>query len=232
MTSPGNARPAHPEPEADAMTSDPDASQPSRHSPITTPRLTDDDYQRIFDTTHNAARQTVLTVARELGAQLTSQPANPTADAPGPDIEPLAGVRAAKELERVSWMITHDYMRAAREAGHSWHDIGIALNMLEGSMTGNMHEPVADTAYSYAAGWTPESSRSYGTAFTWTCTTCDQAIDDYGPLHGPAHDEQGHASNCTRHTQAIATWAAEPQPLAPRSASAEANRDIDWEAGG
>lgn len=110
--------------------------------------------------------------------------------------------------------MTAFYIRMARQAGHSWHDIGCALNMMQGSMTGNMHESIADTAFSYASSHEPHTS-IFDSHVTWQCCACENTIKDHGPNSDPIMSEQGHAGHCTRHAEAITAWNADRKPLMP-----------------
>ncbi len=140
-----------------------------------------------------------------------------------------AGVRAAKELERASRTITTDYIREAREAGHSWIGIGRALGAEPGPATRDPHHDIADAAFRYATREAPETARIYGRPFTWNCVSCDSIVADYGTLYGPNLDEEGHAGGCSRHIQAVAGWNQERRP--PETASAGRGHEAGWEAG-
>jgi hypothetical protein len=136
------------------------------------------------------------------------------------DVEPLAGARAARDLELAARGTARDYIRQTREAGHGWDQIGQALGLVQGRDAGQEGATPADAAYTYAAGrpgteapWQPRS-------FGWTCRSCDQPIADRGLVQGPADDEPGHAEHCPRLAAAIAAWDAEA-----------ARWDADWEAG-
>ena len=103
--------------------------------------------------------------------------------------------------------------RAAREAGHSWDQIGHALEVIPNADADQVGLTVAQAAYTYAAG-SPHTDTAvrYGRSFLWRCRSCDQAISDRGLIAGPADDELGHAEDCLRLAAAIAGW------------------DADWEA--
>src|SRR5262249_33873491 len=99
-----------------------------------------------------------------------------------------------------------EYLRQAREAGHSWDQIGHTLGVAPGADADQAGLTVAEAAYTYAAGrpdteapWRPRS-------FLWTCRSCDQAISDRGLIAGPADAARGHAGNCPRLTAATAEW--------------------------
>jgi hypothetical protein len=122
------------------------------------------------------------------------------------DLEPLAGARAARDIELGARYAAREYVRQAREAGHSWDQIGRALGLAPDADADQTGLTVAEAAYTYAAGrpdteapWRPRS-------FLWTCRSCDQAISDRGLISGPADDEPGHADDCPRLAAAIAEW--------------------------
>jgi hypothetical protein len=166
-----------------------------------------------------AARGETFRLARDSGAGLVTRPMFGSDKEPTVrDVEPLAGARAARDLELAARGTARDYIRQAREAGHGWDQIGHALGMTSGGDTGQQGATAADAAYTYAAGrpdteapWRPRS-------FTWTCRSCDQAISDRGLIAGPADDELGHADGCSRLAAAVAEWDAgldadlEPEP--------------------
>ncbi len=79
------------------------------------------------------------------------------------DVEPIAGVRAAYEIERAARHVGRDYIRHAREAGHSWHDIGAALNITSGRDRETGAESISEAAFTYATG-SPDTdfARRYG----------------------------------------------------------------------
>jgi hypothetical protein len=118
------------------------------------------------------------------------------------DAEPMAGLRAATSLMHAALQLTTDYIRQAREDGHSWHEIGIALNLGDHA---DPSESVACAAYDYAG-----DSRGNGwRSFAWSCPACHQTVIDNGPEVGhPADAEAGHADDCPRLASAIAAWGA------------------------
>jgi hypothetical protein len=136
-------------------------------------------------------------------------------------VDPLAGLAASRRLEGAAWQHCRDYIRAAREAGHSWHDIGAALALFPGSDTRQASQTAAEAAFDYAAGDPDnEHARRYGRSVTWTCGSCDRAISDHGLCNGPADDERGHVGNCPRLAATIAAHDAEWEAF-----------DTEWEAG-
>ena len=166
------------------------------------------------------ARREAFRLARDTGAPIVQRPMYSRDNEPSVrDVEPLAGARAARDLETAAEGTARDYIRQAREAGHGWDQIGDALGLTPGRDPGHEGATAADAAYTYAAGrpdteapWRPRS-------FTWTCRSCDQPITDRGLIQGPADDELGHAHECSRLAEAIAAWDAEA-----------ASWDAEWEA--
>lgn len=173
------------------------------------------------DLARAAARREVLALARDAGAQTITRPAFRGSHAHVRDIEPLAGMRAARNLEIGARQTAHDYIRTAREAGHTWHDIGAAMRLQPGGDAQQAGHTLAEAAYTYAAGSPDtETARRYGRSFTWRCPSCDQAISDQGLCSGPADDEHGHDAGCRQLAAAIAAWNAGWDELEPQ-----------WEAG-
>lgn len=169
----------------------------------------------------NLARRAVLDLAGAVGAQTVTRPAFRGSHATVRDIEPLAGLAASRQLEIAARQRAADYVRAAREAGHSWQDIGTALGLVPAGDAQQAGETVADAAFTYAAGHPDtDTARRYGRSVTWQCGSCDQVIIDHGLCNGPADDERGHAGNCPRLAATIAAWDAEWEAL-----------EADWEAG-
>lgn len=169
----------------------------------------------------DAARRAAVNLARDAGASAITRPLFHGADTTVQDIEPLAGMRAAREIELGARHTAHGYIRAAREAGHSWHEIGTALGLTPGADADQAGQTVGEAAYTYAAGRPDaETARQYGRSFAWTCRSCDRVVSDHGLCNGPAEDERGHAEGCQR--------------LAATVAAAEAEwaaADAEWEAG-
>jgi hypothetical protein len=149
----------------------------------------------------HAARSEARTAARRLaldaGAQAITRPLYAGAGTTTRDVEPAAGMQAARDLELAARRLALDYVRQAREAGCTWRDIGTALYLApDRDQPGHT---LADAAFDYAAG-NPGSrhARTYGRSVAWTCTTCSKAISDHGLDNGPAGDERGHAPDCAR----------------------------------
>ena len=161
----------------------------------------------------DAARRALIGLARDRGAGFITRETYRGSDTPIRDLEPLAGARAARDIELAARHAAREYIRQAREAGHSWNQIGHALGVSPDADADQAGQTVADAAYTYAAG-SPETDTAiqYGRSFIWRCRSCDQAISDRGLIAGPADDEPGHAQHCPRQAAAIADW------------------DADWEA--
>ena len=169
----------------------------------------------------SAARRAAIGIARDQGAQVISRPAYRGAQSSVQDVEPLAGLRAAREVELGARHAARGYIRDAREAGHTWQQIGTALDLIPGGEAGIDGGTAAEAAYSYAAGNpSPETAWGYGPSFAWTCGFCEGLISDRGLCNGPADDERGHADGCARLAATIAAWDAESAAL-----------DAAWEAG-
>src|SRR5262249_25200444 len=159
-------------------------------------------------------------LARDAGAQTVTRPAfrrdkEPTVR----DVEPLAGARAALDLELAARATARDYIRQAREAGHGWQPIGEAPGLHRSAPGRGEAAPPAPTCPSAAGGHEPAppwEPRHFG----WTCRSCDRPITDHGQVAGPADDEIGHAGGCGRHAAVIAEWDAQ-----------DARWAADWEAG-
>jgi hypothetical protein len=155
----------------------------------------------------DAAHRALLGLARDRGANFATREAFRGSDLTIRDLEPLDGARAARDIELGARHAAREYIRAAREAGHGWDQIGQALGLSPGADADQAGPTVAEAAYSYAAG-NPHTDTAvrYGRTFPWRCRSCDQAISDRGLIAGPADNEPGHTENCPRLTAAIAEW--------------------------
>lgn len=150
---------------------------------------------------YRAARNAVLAAARSAGAEITDWPVPGMTSLTRQRAEPLAGIRAARSLERAALRVTGDYIRLAREDGLDWREIGAALGL----------EPddgdLAMAAWEYASGPRYRMDPLY---FYFTCPGCGQAVRDYGPHGGHPEDcEQGHAEDCTRMAEAVRAYKAQ-----------------------
>lgn len=117
------------------------------------------------------------------------------------DAEPLSGLAAATKLKFAVRRLPVEYARLAREEGHSWHDIGVALGLKDMADTGM---DVADVAYEHLVGTHSSWRRP---AFAWACPACRSTVIDHGPQAGhPADCENGHADGCPRLAAAVTAW--------------------------
>jgi hypothetical protein len=177
--------------------------------------------EKAVSAARRAARRAAIDLARDQGAQVIRRPAFRGAQTAIQDVEPLAGLRAAREVELGARFSTRSYIRDAREAGHTWQQIGTALDLTPGGEADLAGDTIAEAAYSYAAGSPDtETARRYGRSFSWTCGSCEGLISDHGLCSGPADDERGHADDCARLAATIAARDAEAAAF-----------DAEWEAG-
>jgi hypothetical protein len=116
------------------------------------------------------------------------------------DADAMTGLECAAKLTSAVRRLVLDYTRQAREDGHSWQEIGVALGSKAVADSG---ASVADVAYDYAAGTT-----GFGRAsFAWVCSACRSTVIDRGPQVGhPADSEGGHADDCRRMAAEITAW--------------------------
>jgi len=185
------------------------------------PEMSREAREKAVSDARRAARRAAIDLARDQGAQVISRPAFRGAQSTIQDVEPLAGLRAAREVELGARYNARSYVRDAREAGHTWQQIGTALDLSPGGEADIAGSTVAEAAYSYAAGSPDtETARRYGRSFSWTCGSCESLISDHGLCNGPADDERGHADDCARLAATIAARDAESAAL-----------DAEWEAG-
>jgi hypothetical protein len=167
----------------------------------------------------NRAYRAVFELARAAGAQPITRPAYRGSEYTVQDVDPLAGLTASRQLELAARQYATDYIRAAREAGRTWHDIGTALGMVPDADAQQAGSNLAEAAFTYAAGH-PDRSFVYDRSITWRCGSCDQPITDHGLDNGPADNERGHADNCPQFAAAVDAWDAEWDAT-----------EADWEAG-
>ena len=185
------------------------------------PEMSPEAREKAVSSARRTAQRAAIDLAREQGAQVISRPAFRGAQMTIQDVEPLAGLRAAREVELGARYCTRRYIRDAREAGHTWHEIGAALDLTPGGEADLAGDTIAEAAYSYTAGSPDtETARRYGRSFSWTCGSCEALISDHGLCNGPADDERGHADDCARLATTIAARDAESATL-----------DAEWEAG-
>jgi len=154
-----------------------------------------------------AAYGAIKDLARDRGAEFITRPAFPGSDITVRDLDSLTGARTARDIELGARGVARDYVRAAREAGRDWDQIGQALGVAPNADADQAGLTVAEAAYTYAAG-NPHTDTAirYGRSFVWRCRSCDQAVSDRGLIGGPADDELGHTEHCPRLADAIAEW--------------------------
>ena len=184
----------------------------------------EDDYEaraKALRAGRSAARRATMDLARDANAAIISQPLFPGAQSTIRDVEPLAGLRASRDLELGVRYTARYYVRNARAAGHTWQEIGEVMGVTPNGEPELAGDTTAETAYSYAAG-SPDSETAwrYGRLFAWRCASCEGVISDKGPFNHPADNEPGHADDCARLAAAVAAWDAETARL-----------DAEWEAG-
>lgn len=155
----------------------------------------------------NAARRAAIDLARQDGAEVIRRPGFRGSQISIGDVEPLAGLRPAREIELGARHHVRNYIRDAREAGRSWSEIGAALDLVPGGEPDLAGETVAEAAYSYAAGRPDtETAWRYGRSLTWQRGSCDGLISDHGPFDGPVNAERGHVGGCMRLAETAAAW--------------------------
>lgn len=155
------------------------------------------------------ARRGVLGVAVRNGSQVVSTPTFPGALTQSKDAEPMAGLWAAYELELAARQVARRYVRDAREAGRSWHEIGMTLDVQVRREAERAGRSGGELAYQYAIGRDGDDPSRYDSSFPWKCQSCDMLIIDRGPFASPASSEPGHTDNCERLAAAEAAWEAD-----------------------
>lgn len=140
-------------------------------------------------------RRAVLDMVRQSGGGTVSRPVfrdRPDLDMATIEPEPIAGLSAVRHVEYASRRLARDYIRHAREDGHTWYAIGIALDLV--AEAASRVAPLAEAAYDYAT-----APGSPAVTFAWTCPACMNLITDFGPEAGPPADaERGHKNGCQR----------------------------------
>src|SRR5258707_281500 len=82
--------------------------------------------QRRFEARQTARRE-AFRLARDTGAPIIERPMYSRDKEPTVrDVQPLAGARAARDLESAAEGTARDYIRQARQPGHGWDRIGEA----------------------------------------------------------------------------------------------------------
>jgi hypothetical protein len=155
-----------------------------------------DERARQFAAIRDHSRRAIIGLARCRGAEFTTREAYHGSGMTARDLEPLTGARAARDGELGAQHAARGYIRQAREAGHSWDQIGQALGVAPNADADQTGLTVAEAAYTYAAG-SPhtDSAIRYGRSFVWRCRSCDQAISDRRLIAGPADGEPGHTGD-------------------------------------
>lgn len=158
-------------------------------------------------TAREMARHAVITLARASGAAIG--PRTLPGARPGTDFdlfdepEPLAAMSATRHLTRAARQLEAQYVKWARQDGHSWARIGEALGYTDDPDAGIRAAPAA---FEHVA---PARS-GYDDTFGWTCMSCRKVIIDHGPEAGhPADAERGHADGCERFAEAVAAYDAQ-----------------------
>jgi hypothetical protein len=148
-----------------------------------------------------AAAAAVAQIARELGAQVVPEGADPAQL-----LAPAAALRVARQVELAARAEVGRQIRRAREDGLSWHEIGGLLGF--SPLAADSRTSVAQYAFDYCVG--PSSAAPWfdPPVFAWTCPACGQMIRDRGPVLMPAADEKGHADGCGRLAAVQAEWQA------------------------
>ena len=103
--------------------------------------------QRAARPARAAARHAPINLARDAGAQIISRPIFPGAHSFTSEVEPLAGLRAIRDIELGARHTARNYIRDARETGHSWHEIGTALGLIAGADYSPDGQNIAEAAY-------------------------------------------------------------------------------------
>jgi hypothetical protein len=159
--------------------------------------------EKAADLARQWARRAVTVMAEAAGGTMVTRTmfrGRPDLDSTVTDVGPIAGLQAATSLKHAARRLALEYIRQAREAGSSWHDIGIALGL---GHSAESDMSVAGAAYDHAAGGPDAWSRS----FPWVCPACQATVIDHGPEAGnPEDQEHGHAADCLRLAAAVTAW--------------------------
>jgi hypothetical protein len=188
---------------------------------MTEPKTSTENTEQRMRAARETARREASRLARDADAAIVTRPMFRGDKEPAVrDVEPVAGARAARDLELAALGTARDYIRQAREAGHGWEQIGRALGLDPGVGPDRGEATAADAAFTYATGRPGTEAPWEPRYFGWTCRSCDQPIADRGLIQGSADDEPGHAQNCPRLAAAIAEWDTQAAQWA-----------AEWEAG-
>jgi hypothetical protein len=116
---------------------------------------------------------------------------------------PLAGAWAAHQLWRCARGEMVSQVRRAREAGHSWEEIGRTL-AFKPDADRTVAEATFEQMTGSAAPWSPHCP-----SFVWRCAACVRVISDRGPYERhPADNESGHSEDCVRLAGEVERWRA------------------------
>src|SRR5215468_8068642 len=100
------------------------------HATMTEPQTNTGNPEQRARAARDTARRDAFQLARDNGAAIVRRPLFRGENEPTVrDVEPLAGARAARDLELAAKGTARDYIRQAREAGHGWQRIGEALGV-------------------------------------------------------------------------------------------------------
>src|SRR5690348_12945881 len=99
-------------------------------------------------TARSATRRAVIDIARDEGVLPIARPAARDPQVTVEDLEPLDGMRATRKVELAARSMARRYVRAAREAGHDWQEIGEALELSPNGEADPAGNTVAEAAYS------------------------------------------------------------------------------------
>jgi hypothetical protein len=158
---------------------------------------------RARNTVHNA----IMDLGRERGAEMVTRERIRGDAAFGTvrDLPPIDGLKAARDIEFAAQHHFRDYMRQAREAGHSWRAIGEGLDLAEKAREKDL--TVAEAAFDLAAGDRDSYyALTYGRSVTWRCGECNGLVIDHGPGDAGTH-----------------------QPGCQRFAREQAGREREWQ---
>jgi hypothetical protein len=176
---------------------------------MTNPDADPDSRRALARTARDTVRREAFTIARDTGTPLITRPVYRGAGVNTRDIDPLHGIRAARYLELASRAQARDYIRAARETGHTWRTIASALELEHTRDPDIADRPLDELAYSYAAGEPDPDWPWRARSFVWHCPACDQAISDAEPANHPLDDQRGHERDCARLAAEAAGWEAQ-----------------------
>lgn len=111
----------------------------------------------------------------------------------------LTGVWAVDYLSHVARRDMRARVGLARDAGHTWAEIGRVLKLRPEDRA------LGEAAFEYVLG--PPVPGSWERALSWRCTACGRSVQDVGPYNGhPADCDLGHAGDCRRLAADVAAW--------------------------